>query len=357
MTSSLAALDEAQAITEAHAAPVEVMDRSSELKRLTQEIDAVDASDRDWGYLHYERAYHHHRNEDLEAAIADYNIAIQAYGDRDAQLYADRGLAYETLGELAAALKDYTKAIAINRNWNDGEGALALTYAWRGDVNESLENIDAALADYNTAIVLDPSLGHALFNRAYLHYDQGNLSQAIQDFTRHIQVADSVDSWTYYGRGLAYEDYEGTAQALADYSEAIALNQWGNDDPALEQQDQANAYFARAWLHHYQGNNRRAIHNYSEALKLNPNDSLTFHNRALVQEELGRFDLALADYTGAIELNENWGVIDAEEDYLGLGSALYNRGLIYERQGKTVQAQADFQAALLEEEALENRES
>lgn len=55
---------------------------------------------------------------------------------------------------------------------------------------------------------------------------------------------------------------------------------------------------------------------------------------------------------GAIELNENWGMIDVEGNYWGLGSALYNRGLIYESYGKTALAQRDFQAAALEKQAL-----
>lgn len=353
---SLAAWERSQAnvIEEAQAAVTEESPEAitHAMERLTEAIAAATESANDWGGLHYERAYYHHIRDDFEAAIADYNIAVAAYGDRNSQLYLDRGLAQESFGNGEAAIADYTKAIAINEGWADEAEALALSYTRRGEVYESLANVDAALADYNTAIALTPSLARAFYNRAYLNQSQDNLNQAIQDFTRYIQLTEKPDSWAYYSRGLAYEAYDRSSQALADYSEAIALNDWGNGDPELDRQDQADAYFARAWLHHDLGNHRRAIQNYSESLKLNPIDSLALYNRGLAHNANGNLDQVLADYTRAIEINKNWGTIDPEGSYLGLDSALYNRGLIYESQGKAALAQQDFQSSAMEKPAL-----
>lgn len=346
-------------ISEAQAAVIEESPAAiaQEIERLNQAIAATTETDNDWGSLHFERAYYHHISEDFETAIADYDIAVADYGDLDSQLYSDRAMAHESLGNDAAAVADYTKAIAIDQGWADETTALALTYLRRGEAHESLEDVDGALADYNTAIALDPSLEYAFYYRAFLHHGQDNLSQAIQDFTRYIQLTPEPDSWAYYSRGVAYEEFDRAPQALADYSEAIALNNWGNGDPELDQRDQADAYFARAWLHHDLGNYRRAIQNYSESLQLNPIDSLTLYNRGLAQDENGNLDQALADYSSAIELNENWGMIDLSGNYLGLGSAFYNRGLVYEAQGKAALAEADFQASDRERQALEERES
>ncbi len=330
---------------------------AQEIQRLTQEIAQLTASHKDWGRAHYERAHYHRINDDFDAAITDYNIAATAYGDRDAQLYSDRGLAHESLGNGEAAIADYTKAIAVNEGWADEPETLAVTYASRGEVHESLKNLDAALADYNTAIALDASLSYAFYDRAYLHHSQENLIQAIKDFTSYIQLTAKPGSWAYYSRGVANEDYGRSAQALADYSEAISLNDWGQDDPELNKQDQADAYFARAWLHHHLGNYRRAIQGYSESLKLHPMDSLTLYNRGLVHDENGDLAQALADYSSAIELNQNWGQIDISGNYLGLGSALYNRGLIYQLQGNGELAQGDFRASKAAEKALEQSHS
>lgn len=347
-------LSENAAITEAHAAELgeSPADIAQQVDQLTLEIAAATEAENDWGGFHYERAYYHHISGQLAAAIADYDIAVAAYGDRDSQLYSDRGLAHSAGGNGAAAIADFTKAIAIDQGWTDEAEALALTYVRRGEAHESLDHFDQALADYNTAIALEPHLSSAFSCRAYLHQRQDNLSLAIQDFTRHIQLSDNPTSWAYYGRGIAYETSGRSPQALADYSEAIALNDWGNGDRALDQQDQADAYFARAWLHHDLGNYRRAIHNYGESLKLNPIDALAFYNRGLAHEESNDLDRALADYTRAIQLNKNWGVIDIEGDYWGLASALQNRGRVYEHQGNIALAQADFQAATREKQGL-----
>jgi tetratricopeptide (TPR) repeat protein len=67
----------------------------------------------------------------------------------EAWMHFNRGLAFKVLGQLEAAERDYSSAIAL-----DARNAAA--YTNRGNVRLLLNNTKGALADYRKAIRLDP---------------------------------------------------------------------------------------------------------------------------------------------------------------------------------------------------------
>src|SRR3712207_6061887 len=56
-------------------------------------------------------------------------------------------------------------------------------------------------------------------------------------------------------------------------------------------------------IHHEQGNYERAIAEFREAIRQEPDDYVAYYNRGNAYFELGDLDKALADYTKALELN------------------------------------------------------
>ena len=71
-----------------------------------------------------------------------------------------------------------------------------------------------------------------------------------------------------------------------------------------------------------------AIADYTEAIKLDPNDPDVYNNRGQAYDNKGEFDLAIADYTAAIRL-------DSED-----ARAYYNRGLTRTNKGEFEQARS-----------------
>jgi len=65
------------------------------------------------------------------------------------------------------------------------------------------------------------------------------------------------------------------------------------------------------------GNAYLAITNYTEAIRLNPNDAMAYMGRGNAYSEIENYDKAIADYTQAIRLNPNY------------ADAYFNRGGIY----------------------------
>ena len=77
----------------------------------------------------------------------------------------------------------------------------------------------------------------------------------------------------------------------------------------------------------------QAIKDFSEALKLKPNDPLLITYRGVVYYAKGLYDLAMKDFNQAIQIDPK------------CGKAYYQRGMIYENQEKYAQAVPELKKA------------
>jgi tetratricopeptide (TPR) repeat protein len=96
-----------------------------------------------------------------------------------------------------------------------------------------------------------------------------------------------------------------------------------------------------AQLHTNRGVERRrqrdidgAIADYTDAIRLNPNEPFAFNNRANIKRDKGDIDGAIADYTEALRVDP------------GYTAGYVNRGLVHERKGDLEKARADYKEAL-----------
>jgi lipoprotein NlpI len=96
----------------------------------------------------------------------------------------------------------------------------------------------------------------------------------------------------FYNRGVAYDDMDEPARALADYDQAIRL------DPK-----NASAFYNRGNSYRAKGERDRAIGDYSAAIGLDPNLAEAFHGRGNVYRDKGEQDRAISDYSEAIRLD------------------------------------------------------
>ena len=76
--------------------------------------------------------------------------------------------------------------------------------------------------------------------------------------------------------------------------------------------------------------NDRAIEDFNQAIRLNPNYAAAFHNRGLAYDDKGQYDRAIEDFNQAIRLDPNDAI------------AFYNRGISWERKNDLQRALADF---------------
>ncbi|MES2676829.1 MAG: tetratricopeptide repeat protein [Pseudomonadota bacterium] len=175
-------------------------------------------------------------------SVADFTKAI-TLGLQNSQTFYQRALVLESLGEDQLAIDDFIKVINSDpKNYqaygkainllikNGGKDRAVELLLKRGVINKD-KSIDKspALDDFSRVIELDP-LNHQAYNyRGELLHSLGRTQEAIDDFTKLTELQPD-DYRNFYKRGLFYKGIDGgDKKAIADFTQALALNP-GNPD-------------------------------------------------------------------------------------------------------------------------------
>ncbi len=136
-------------------------------------------------YAYLERAYYRAEVGDFKGAIEDYSAAL-TIDSLDAEVWVNRGLAFEKTNNLRAAYRDYTKAITVDED---------LPNAWlsRANVLTKQKKYSEALEDYGIAIFYDPKYALAFFNRALVNYRMGNKEESCKDLEKARELGQSIN--------------------------------------------------------------------------------------------------------------------------------------------------------------------
>ena len=126
----------------------------------------------------------------------------------------------------------------------------------------------------------------------------------------------------FSNRGLAYKRKSQWDEAIADYSEALRLKP--NDAQVFN--NRGNAFY-------YNGQLDRAIEDYDDAIRLQPDLAEAYGNRGNVYRRKGQLARAIEEYDTAIHLEP------------GNAQVYADRGLAYEMLGETRQALRNFERA------------
>jgi tetratricopeptide (TPR) repeat protein len=127
----------------------------------------------------------------------------------------------------------------------------------------------------------------------------------------------------YSRRASAYMRKSDYDRAIQDYDDAIRLNP--NDAPPYN--IRGSAYFLK-------GDSDRAIQDFNEAIRLNPNYAIAYTSRGVAYIDKGDYSHAIRDYDDAIRLNPK------------LADAYYNRGNAYIQIGEYGYAMKDLNEAI-----------
>jgi tetratricopeptide (TPR) repeat protein/S1-C subfamily serine protease len=116
---------------------------------------------------------------------------------------------------------------------------------------------------------------------------------------------------------------------LKRYDEGLAAI-----NKAIELAPRAAWYYNRGNLYKDQQKYELALADYNKAIDINRNFAKAYYNRGNFYYDQQKYELALADYSKAIELNRNY------------ANAYYNRGVLYKDQQKYELALADYNKAI-----------
>ena len=141
-------------------------------------------------------------------------------------------------------------------------------------------------------------------------------------FALAIPADNTADAAEYIGRGIDWDRKGEVQRAISNFDEAIRL------DP----QD-ARAYYLRGRAYSSLGQPERAIQDFDEAVRLDPQDASVYFSRGVTWATLGEFQRAKSDYDEAIRLDPQH------------ASGYYNRAIIHTRLGMDREAQRDADRA------------
>jgi tetratricopeptide (TPR) repeat protein len=252
--------------------------------------------------------------------------------------YINAGNAQYLKQDYEGAIADYTEAIRI-----DPTHVGALTN--RGTAWYCKQQYDHAIADYSRAIDLDPNFLYAYEGRGRARLAKLEFDYAIADFTAALEI-DPRDANSYAHRGTAWYYKQDLERALADYNDAIrydpnlayAFSGRGSTWVARQERDRTahGAYqLDRPTL---RGDARsgydRALDDFYEAIRLDPNDAFAFCGRGATWACLEDYAKAIADFGEAIRIEPTF------------VHAYVSRGEAFREQQAYRSAIADFEAAM-----------
>jgi tetratricopeptide (TPR) repeat protein len=142
-------------------------------------------------------------------------------GDAFARGQMESAIALEQSGRYREAVEHLSHAIAA-KTLSDADTARALFD--RGVAYDGLRNMRAAVADYSAALRLDANLAPALNNRANAFRRAGQLVEAKRDYWAALKCPSVAREYSYNGLGLITVA-EGNRDAARGYfQKALAVN-------------------------------------------------------------------------------------------------------------------------------------
>ena len=153
--------------------------------------------------------------------------------------------------------------------------ALAAKYSNRGVEWNQKKEYERALADYSNAIRHDAKYADAYYNRCITYVRKEDYDRAIADCSRAIELGPSANSWD-----AASDTRLSNNQTYSDYFER------------------------RGIAYHYKQDFDRAIADYTEALRLYPDNARALDNRGRAYQAKGDSKRADADFEAAKRLRK-----------------------------------------------------
>jgi tetratricopeptide (TPR) repeat protein len=190
------------------------------------------------------------------------------------------------------------------------------TFLDRGIMFASRGEFEMAIADFDEAIRINPNMSAAYALRARALFASVSLVTNIGDNFSGLNTLSSEGE-------VSAEQVLIFDRAIADFSQAIRL------DP-----NNATIYNERGNAYDSKGDFDRAITDYTQAIRLSPNYAIAYSNRGYRYFSKGEYDQAFADAIQAIRLDPSY-------------SGSYDlRGMVYVKKRDYDRAIADFNEAI-----------
>ncbi len=206
------------------------------------------------------------KEEKFEEAMAAYSEAAKL-NSQSALLYANWSAACYNLNQIEAAEKKAKKALKLDADLPEAN-------YFMGNVKYHEFNLTAALRLYNNAIKARPDYRDALYMRAATHGELRNYKNALQDYTRVLELDPSLEV-AKYNMGVIQLAAESFEEASKTFSEI---------DPNKLPKP-ADFYYYKAEALYFDGKEEEASKLYQKAAELGDAESAEIYEKYYVKKE------------------------------------------------------------------------
>lgn len=154
----------------------------------------------------------------------------------------------------------------------------------RGVINYQQKDLSGAIEEYKKVIQLDPRNLEALNNLGVIYKDLGKYREAKEHFQKALAINPN-SAKVHNNLGLIYYLRGDHGRALAEYKEALA------SDP-----DNLESYTNLGVLYKKIGDLARALESFRKALSINPFHPETNYNLGLIYEARGEIEKSISHY-------------------------------------------------------------
>jgi len=280
-------------------------------------------------YKQYDVAADLAKKGQYAAAIPEWTKAIAMSPD-DARARNNFGQTLARLGKEDEAIAQLRKAVLYKPHYPEARNNLAIALARTGDSSEAIDNYRKALEDnpnyaeahnnlgralmeqhhlpeaieqYQAALTINPEYAEAHNNLGYALAAQGHLDAAVAEYNKAIEN-DPKYAHAYNNLGLALAMQDHVDDAIADFNKAIEL------DP---KDAGAEGNLGHALLS--KNNLDDAILHLDKALEIGPESAEVHNNLGISLAEKGQTVDAIPQFKRALELSPN--LVEARY-YLGM---------------------------------------
>ncbi len=270
----------------------------------------------DDAYVYQIRGQAYYSLGEIEKSVADYTEALRLAPEYRHEFFLSRGQAFHQEGKYEEAISDYTEAINFNPNF-------VVAYLYRGNAYSQLKEQQKAFQDFDKALQLTPKNSWIYAWRGDAYFNQGEIDKGYQEYQKAISLSSELADIYYNNRANLFVKLGEYPKAITDYSQAIKLKP-----------NNYQYYLSRAEAYEELDNDNAVVSDYAKVIELSPNKAYYYNKRANLYYRQEQYEKSVSDYTKAISLNR--------ED----PTYYTNRASAYRYSGKSDLALKDYAQAI-----------
>jgi len=269
----------------------------------------------------YELANCYARSGERDKALVMYMESLRANAGYD-EIYFNLATVLMQKGLVDKAIPEYTQSLNINPLSWDGYNALGSIY-----MQDPARTGNSCVALFKQYVSLQPGNKDIWNNLGYLYTKTGRNDLALDAYKKAVEIDPDFDlarkniEITLQRLGKRDRDYDEMNALIQQAEKAIVAKNWVAALPACQKFAERlprsiKAHFYLANVYFTTGKLQEAVAEYTEALKIDPNNTTVRTNLGMAYAEMKQYNQAITELTTVVQHDPNNKIAQTRLDQL-----------------------------------------